>query len=149
MGNEDLGASGIGVVPCPQNEDRVPVRTTIRIPEEAHLFTFLNPSPEGFYGIGIGQMLEDAAKPPTTVETTTVTKMVKGPDGRYPMRKFGPGSSPSIQGKPTFRSAAEKVLGVPADKDQKEEATELSGASEILSGEVGGSEGQKLARLNS
>lgn len=115
------------------------------------------PNPEGFYGIGIGSLLEghnmvadtlagqlvDAGTLNNTF-TFLYDRNAKMSRGELKV-KPGQGTEVDSAGKPL----KDMILPIPFNqpnqmlaqfiKDQKEEAEALSGANEILSGEVGGS----------
>ncbi|HXU23076.1 MAG TPA: hypothetical protein VN697_03490 [Tepidiformaceae bacterium] len=135
--------------PLPKEPTLVPI----------HFFTHFIciPNPEGIYGFGIGYLLEgnnlaadslgsalvDSAVRANT-QTGIASREAKLGAGEW---RIKPGEIMKTELLPGEIDGAIKFLQFPKPeptlgeviKDQKEEAEELSGASDILSGEVGGS----------
>jgi hypothetical protein len=115
------------------------------------------PNPEGFYGFGIGSMLEgnnivadtiasQVVDAGTLANTSTFIYSRQAKLGKGQL-KIRPGEGVETDLSPSEIKDGFRFLEFrPPDaalasfiKDQKEEAAELSGANDILSGEVGGS----------
>jgi hypothetical protein len=115
------------------------------------------PNPEGIYGLGIGSLLEGhnmvadvvasqlvEAATLANAATFVYSKQAKLSRGEFEIR---PGAGVETDLSPDQVDKGIKILTFPPPnpsmgqiiKDQKEEAAELSGAGDILSGEVGGS----------
>jgi hypothetical protein len=115
------------------------------------------PNPEGIYGFGIGYMLEGHnmvadVVASQVVDAGTLANTATGIRSRQTKLRGGefrikPGEIVEVDLAPEQLDKGIKILEFPPPnpqlaqfiKDQKEEAQELSGANEILSGEVGGS----------
>ena len=115
------------------------------------------PNPEGIYGLGIGTLLEGHNMVADTIASQIVDAgtLANTSTFLYPKQaklkrgelKIRPGSGTEVDLLPQdMKHAIFPVVFNPPNpalaefiKDQKEEAQELSGANEILSGEVGGS----------
>lgn len=115
------------------------------------------PNPEGFYGLGVGFLLEGHNMVADTIASQMVdagtlantatflySRQAKLGAGEL---KIKPGDGVMVDLMPSEMKDAIRILEWPGPnpamgsfiKDQKEEAEALSGANDILSGEVGGS----------
>ncbi len=144
-------------LPTPPPPEPPPPEQPKMIPINFFTHYICMPNPEGFYGIGIGSLLEgnnlvadtlaaqlvDAGTLANTF-TFLFDRNAKMPRGDLKI-KPGQGTEAESNGRP-LKDMFLPITFTPPNaqlaafiKDQKEEAEGLSGANEVLSGEVGGS----------
>lgn len=143
---------------APQPPQPPPEPTTPKmIPIDFFTHYVCDPNPEGIYGLGIGHFLEGNNIVADTiasqmVDAGTLANTVTGIRSRQTKLRGGdfrirPGEIAETDVSPQDLEKSIHILKFPGPdatlgqfiKDQKEEADEMSGANEILSGEVGGS----------
>lgn len=151
-----------GAVPPDAPPPVAPVAPELPIPPKMVPINFFThfvciPNPEGIYGFGIGYLLEGNNLAADGIASAMVTsgalsnvptgirsREIKIRGGEFKVR---PGEVVEVDVGPQDLDKAIHLFKFPGPepqlaqfvKDQKEEAEELSGASDILSGEVGGS----------
>lgn len=151
-----------GMIPPDAPKPVAPVAPKLPVPPKMVPINFFThfvciPNPEGIYGFGIGYLLEgnniaadaiasamvDAGKLSNTLTgIRSRESKIRGGDW-----KIRPGEVTEVDALPQDLATCIHLFKFPGPepqlagfiKDQKEEAEELSGASDILSGEVGGS----------
>lgn len=161
-GEQTATMPGMPPVPAPPPPPEPPAQPADPTPPKMVAINFFThfvciPNPEGIYGFGIGYLLEGHNMVADTiasqiVDAGTLANTSTFFYSRQCRMKRGelrikPGEGVEVDLSPQDLDKGIKVLefkGPDAQlaafiKDQKEEAAELSGANEILSGEVGGS----------